>query len=757
MNRPQQKIDGSEPFNIPNLNSFLYDLNQEEGFCITRSPNNLSIGNPVNCVREMHEAERARAQNAPIINLTQSPDNSSIGNPVNCVQEMHEVERATAQNAPIIDLTQLPDYPLMTRNVVEETFPTHTHPALININNVNIGPTHSNNSRIPQTSTRFISEEGNAYNRFSPSLIQWNGMLGTDVQQIGNNMMALGANMNSAYQIPAQQEPITRTAGTKLGPHSSTSISMHGPQIRRNVYMNGVNMNSTDQNHGQQEQTVGIGGPNFMPSLLPARSGHRPQFGKSMLMVGASMNSGYQNVDQELMLRTGISDFSPTSTGSQSDRNMVTSGANKNLSYQNHDQKEQRASNQVMVAVSSNNPTCHPTLEFGDDKLSTCLSGRGTPSNDVIANNSSYSILGTQGDRNHLPLGKKIGDPNLLNNALNPTGGTNMFSLSTVQAPKVDLQHCYPIQGGRIPGSRINSSRKFVPIQAGLIANEQARPAVIGRMSRSATESPNFVPAPVYHTHMGNILSSNSKVFPSLGSTSGSGQTGQPVDIRFLHAQQATGGALCVPLTGKRSPVEGNMSQSVKLPRRSSAAGLPVPMLNRKTVTADPTTNKRVTKPVSVANLAKPVPVAIERVAKPVPMAIEKVAKQVPLLNKKAVNPVPVKPSGNVNPASAITKSPLVPRAELARLLSSLPSHEHIRWEDPDKSNHTIEENCGICKRNLVYAAKGAYVQPSLPPATAVLPCGHAYHDECLEGVTPLEQAKEPPCISCWISDSENC
>ncbi|KAI3946758.1 hypothetical protein MKW98_003321 [Papaver atlanticum] len=455
---------------------------------------------------------------------------------------------------------------------------------------------------------------------------------------------------------------------------------------------------------------------------------------------------------------------------------MVTSGANINLSYQNHDQKEQRASNQVMVAVSSNNPTCHPTLEFGDDKLSTCLSRRGTPSNDVIANNSSYSILGPQGDRNHLPLGKKIGDPNLLNNALNPTAGTNMFSLSTGQAPKVDLQHCYPIQGGRIPGSRINSSRKinldssgqsqgysdaaskkFVPIQAGLIANDQARHAVIGRMSRSAPESPKFVPAPVYHTHMSNILSSNSKVFPSLGSTSGSGQTGQPVDIRFLHAQQATGGALRVPVTGKRSPVEGNMSQSVKLPRRPSAAGLPVPMLNRKTVTADPTTNKRVTKPVSVANVAKPVPVAIERVAKPVPMAIEKVAKQVPLLNKKAVNPVPVKPSGNVNPASAITKSPLVPRAELARLLSSLPSQEHIRWEDPDKSNHTIEENCGICKRNLVYAAKGAYVQPSLPPATAVLPCGHAYHDECLEGVTPPEQAKEPPCISCWISDSENC
>ncbi|KAI3990603.1 hypothetical protein MKX01_022903, partial [Papaver californicum] len=75
----------------------------------------------------------------------------------------------------------------------------------------------------------------------------------------------------------------------------------------------------------------------------------------------------------------------------------------------------------------------------------------------------------------------------------------------------------------------------------------------------------------------------------------------------------------------------------------------------------------------------------------------------------------------------------------------------------PDKSNHIIEGNCGIWKRNLVYAAKGAYVRPSLPPAIAVLPCGHAYHDECLEGVTPLEQAKEPPCISCWILDSENC
>ncbi|MCL7038165.1 hypothetical protein MKW94_022470 [Papaver nudicaule] len=355
---------------------------------------------------------------------------------------------------------------------------------------------------------------------------------------------------------------------------------------------------------------------------------------------------------------------------------MVTAGANINLSYVNHDQIEQRGSNQVKAAVPFNIPTCHPTLGLWNDKLSTCSpSGiyRRTPSNDVIANSSSSGQ-----------------------------------SLGYSDAP----------------------SGQSVPIQAGLIANEQARRAV--RISRSATQFHYFAPSPVYHAHMGNFLASNSKVLPSLRSTSGSGQTGQPVDVRFLHAQQANGGALHVPLTGKRSADGGYMSQSVKLPRRLSAADLPVAM-------ADPTTNKGVTKLV--------------------PVAIEKVAKPVPLLNKEAVKPVPVKPSGNNNPASAVTNSPLYPRAEateLARLLSSLPSHEHIRWKDPDKSNHIIEENCGICKRNLLYAAKGDYVQPSLPPATAVLPCGHAYHDECLEGVTLLEQAKEPPCISCWISNSEN-
>ncbi|PWA48592.1 Zinc finger, RING/FYVE/PHD-type [Artemisia annua] len=61
---------------------------------------------------------------------------------------------------------------------------------------------------------------------------------------------------------------------------------------------------------------------------------------------------------------------------------------------------------------------------------------------------------------------------------------------------------------------------------------------------------------------------------------------------------------------------------------------------------------------------------------------------------------------------------------------------------------------CLLCKRDLALTSEGAVFQPSVPPPVAVLPCGHTFHDQCLENITPKDQAKDPPCIPCAIGEN---
>uniref|UniRef100_A0A251L339 RING-type domain-containing protein n=1 Tax=Manihot esculenta TaxID=3983 RepID=A0A251L339_MANES len=60
---------------------------------------------------------------------------------------------------------------------------------------------------------------------------------------------------------------------------------------------------------------------------------------------------------------------------------------------------------------------------------------------------------------------------------------------------------------------------------------------------------------------------------------------------------------------------------------------------------------------------------------------------------------------------------------------------------------------CHICKRDLSFTPEGPIYQPEKPITAAVLPCGHHFHDSCLQRITPLNQAHDPPCIPCAIGD----
>ncbi|XP_031132229.1 uncharacterized protein LOC116033615 isoform X2 [Ipomoea triloba] len=58
-------------------------------------------------------------------------------------------------------------------------------------------------------------------------------------------------------------------------------------------------------------------------------------------------------------------------------------------------------------------------------------------------------------------------------------------------------------------------------------------------------------------------------------------------------------------------------------------------------------------------------------------------------------------------------------------------------------------EQCWLCKRDVAFTPDGPLSQPRMPPVVAVLPCHHVFHAECLEKITPKEQAEDPPCIPC--------
>ncbi|XP_057479345.1 uncharacterized protein LOC130766695 isoform X2 [Actinidia eriantha] len=89
-------------------------------------------------------------------------------------------------------------------------------------------------------------------------------------------------------------------------------------------------------------------------------------------------------------------------------------------------------------------------------------------------------------------------------------------------------------------------------------------------------------------------------------------------------------------------------------------------------------------------------------------------------------------------PAGAISTPALVP---------------HIKWQDPDGIPRLTGQKCMICKRDLSFTAEGRVFLPTRPPAVAILPCGHTFHDHCLHCITPQDLSKNPPCIPCAIGD----
>ncbi|KAL2533975.1 Uncharacterized protein Adt_07326 [Abeliophyllum distichum] len=78
----------------------------------------------------------------------------------------------------------------------------------------------------------------------------------------------------------------------------------------------------------------------------------------------------------------------------------------------------------------------------------------------------------------------------------------------------------------------------------------------------------------------------------------------------------------------------------------------------------------------------------------------------------------------------------------------------HIKWQGLDGPTKPTGQKCLLCKRDLSFTPEGPIHQPAVSPAVAVLPCGHTFHDHCLQNITPEDQSKSPPCIPCAIGET---
>ncbi|KAI6689801.1 hypothetical protein NL676_026629 [Syzygium grande] len=103
-------------------------------------------------------------------------------------------------------------------------------------------------------------------------------------------------------------------------------------------------------------------------------------------------------------------------------------------------------------------------------------------------------------------------------------------------------------------------------------------------------------------------------------------------------------------------------------------------------------------------------------------------------------------------PVSPAVPPRIVPQATRPPPRNANPSafSAHIRLEVEDEASQLIGHNCLLCNRDLRYVpGSGPISIPSRPPTISVLPCGHTFHESCLDWITPQDQAKDPPCVTC--------
>ncbi|GER48518.1 RING/U-box superfamily protein [Striga asiatica] len=122
------------------------------------------------------------------------------------------------------------------------------------------------------------------------------------------------------------------------------------------------------------------------------------------------------------------------------------------------------------------------------------------------------------------------------------------------------------------------------------------------------------------------------------------------------------------------------------------------------------------------------------------------------LLQRRKISPRPAvihQPTTSKTPSFPSTRAPI-------RATRQIPPEAplHIKWEGSDEPIEPSGHKCFLCKRDISFTTEGRMYQPPIPPAAAVLPCGHTFHDDCLQKITPKDCLKDPPCIPCALGET---
>lgn len=111
----------------------------------------------------------------------------------------------------------------------------------------------------------------------------------------------------------------------------------------------------------------------------------------------------------------------------------------------------------------------------------------------------------------------------------------------------------------------------------------------------------------------------------------------------------------------------------------------------------------------------------------------------------------PIHPSVPSPPQTAPAGAIPIPPPPAIPIPAAVP---HIKWQDSEGLPQPTGQKCMLCKRDLSFTPEGPVYQPAVSPPVAVLPCGHTFHDRCLQLITPEDQSKNPPCIPCAIGET---
>ncbi|XVF23339.1 hypothetical protein REPUB_Repub13aG0029600 [Reevesia pubescens] len=250
-----------------------------------------------------------------------------------------------------------------------------------------------------------------------------------------------------------------------------------------------------------------------------------------------------------------------------------------------------------------------------------------------------------------------------------------------------------------------------------------------------------------------SIVSSSNNIGAQAATYLGQSQNNTPIQASKNLLDPAYTPGQVIPFAGGNgTAMTSNLLAPQSLKRKAAQPPSATQVIKKTTSGKPPIRSSTLYKAHNAPSVA-PLPPVVSQVAH-VPSLVQSISSVPPVtVTARPLPPLARKgpPIPSLSPATP-TYRPLA-RTTPVHSSARMSTPPHIKWQDTERlelSGH----NCLLCKRDLSYTPEGPVFQPAAPPHVAVLPCGHCFHDLCLQRITPKDQANNPPCIPCVVGES---